>query len=145
MVRQRPKQQQRRRLRKSHTSSNALGITLSYTALKVLVYLCTLLFLAVLFLVHRHVPTPEDILRTYETNHGRVRLPSRLRESFRHRKESSLRNYFGSSAPQQPQRIAIVLPFIGKGPPPYLGLFCSAAGGAASLVDLTSLHSSSAH
>jgi len=40
-------------------------------------------------------------------------------------------------------RIAIVLPFIGKGPesiPPYLGLFCHAAGGAASLVDFLIFH-----
>jgi len=44
---------------------------------------------------------------------------------------------------QQQHRIAIVLPFIGKTAasiPPYLGLFCSAAAGAATLVDFLIFH-----
>ena len=41
------------------------------------------------------------------------------------------------------QRLAIIIPFIGEGPeavPPYLELFCTAAGGSASLVDFLLIH-----
>lgn len=138
--------QPRRRIRKSTPGTNIFGVTLSERALKFLVYLCTLLFLVILITSHHALPPPSSY---YSYNHH-GRLPSRLRESFRHNSHSANQNFrsflstgLWRSNEQDPPRIAIVLPFIGKGPesvPPYLGLFCGAAGGAASLVDFLIFH-----
>jgi hypothetical protein len=50
----------------------------------------------------------------------------------------------GGSFQRSPKyRLAIVIPFIGEGPeaiPPYLELFCQAAGGSSSLVDFLLIH-----
>ncbi|CAB9510131.1 expressed unknown protein [Seminavis robusta] len=165
MVRQRfttnrPHQQQRRRLRTSSSSSHnngpssTLGIPLSNTVVKFLLYLCTLFFLVILITSHQNLPSPSSSTLGRRTR----RLPSRLRDSlFLSRHPSSDNNYndfyytyksFLSSAfkrrsKSSTPRIAIVLPFIGKGPesiPPYLGLFCGAAGGAAQLIDFLIFH-----
>lgn len=157
MVRTRAPHQQRRRLRKS-TNARMVGITLSEAALKNLAYVCTLLFLIILITSHRSLPSPNEAYdsttataSSYNGNHRR--LPSRLRESIHHTttKTNKFRNFLSTGvwksnadyAAGSGPRIAIVLPFIGKGPesiPPYLGLFCTAAGGAAGLVDFLIFH-----
>lgn len=62
-------------------------------------------------------------------------------ESFN--KEISKRFIRGET--KQKHRLAIIIPFIGEGPeavPPYLELFCMAAGGSAGLVDFLLIHDS---
>jgi hypothetical protein len=132
---QQQKSYQRQRYWRNNTINN-------YPArIKFLFYLCIILFLVILISSHRSLPS----------NNGSHpgRLPARLREAFHHNPHymqyDRSRNSFTGMLQNNPSepRIAIVLPFIGKGPesiPPYLGLFCGAAGGAASLVDFLIFH-----
>ena len=163
--------QQRRRVRhtlSSDSNNNAnnttiINIPISQTALRYLLYLCTVLFLTILFASHLFLPEASDSPTPW--TRGRLRdafrrsadasdidyqwrLTNRLASAFNKllRRESggssSLSDINGTKNKSK-NRIAVVLPFIGKGAesiPSYLGLFCTAAGGAASLVDFLIFH-----
>ena len=110
------------------------------SVLKALLYFCTVLFLVILISSHQSLPVHNQLVG----DHGNHRLPVRLRQAFAHNhlQYNRQQNLFTGIVTPQAHRIAIVLPFIGtpESIPPYLELFCTAAGGSASLVDFLILH-----
>jgi hypothetical protein len=146
--------QQRRRLRKSRSHSNfhhyPLRIPLSNAGFKFLFYLCILLFLVILITSHQSLPSPSSGAVRRSSSSSANRLPLRFRETLRQNQSffgrflATGKSFLGAWKTTEPSpRIAILLPFIGKGAesvPPYLGLFCGAAGGSAALVDFLIFH-----
>ena len=164
--RQTPQQRRRVRHTLSEDSSSSSyvhsNIPISQTALRCLVYFCAVLFLVILLTVHGSLPQPSS---SASSSRGRLRdafrRTTRIASStdtnsdnnanthpwhWSQRFQTTLGGLLPARSPSRTastQRIAIVLPFIGKGAesiPPYLSLFCSAAAGAASLVDFLIFH-----